>query len=131
MHVTLDVTQPLCRERIIDLEKGKEQWVSFKCEHLPNLCYCCGRLSHDDKDCELWFESEGTLSIEDQKYGLQLRAQPLRLSLPQGKMRFQFQVSMKRRMGSLVPKSPLVALISHRMAQVRWSLQIWTTIPKR
>lgn len=53
------------------------------------------------------------------------------LLLPQGKMRFLYQVSMKRRMGSLVPKSPLVALISHHRAQVRRSLQIRIAIPKR
>lgn len=65
MHVTLDVTEPLCRGGIIALEEGKKQWVSFKYKCLPNISYRCGRLSHDDKDCELSFESEGTLSIED------------------------------------------------------------------
>ena len=38
--------------------------MSFKYERLPNICYWCGRLTHDDRDCDLWIDSEGTLKTE-------------------------------------------------------------------
>ena len=41
---------------------------------MPNLCYWCGRLTHDDRDCELWIESEGTLKTEERQFGPRLRA---------------------------------------------------------
>jgi len=66
VRVAIDISQPLCRGRLISLEDGWKHWVSFKYEHLPNLCYWCGCLTHDDKDCELWIESEGRLSIDAQ-----------------------------------------------------------------
>ena len=76
VRVLIDITQPLCRGRVICLEDDKELWVSFKYERLPNLCYWCGRLTHNDRDCELWLDSEGTLEEVDKKYGLWIRAQP-------------------------------------------------------
>ena len=64
VRVAIDVSQPLCRGRVISLENGKELWVSFKYERLSNLCYWCGSHTHDNRDCEMWIESEGTLPIE-------------------------------------------------------------------
>ena len=50
--------------------------MSFKYERLSNLCYWCGSLTHDDRDCELWLKSEGTLPTEAQKFGPWIRAPP-------------------------------------------------------
>lgn len=76
VRVTIDITQPLCHGRIICLYDDQDQWVSFKYERLPNICYWCGCLTHDDQDCEIWIESEGTLSAADQQFGPWLHAQP-------------------------------------------------------
>ena len=76
VRVLVDVSQPLCRGRVICLEDGKELWVSFKYERLPNLCYWCGRITHNDRDCELWLDSEGTLEDSDKRYGPWIRAPP-------------------------------------------------------
>lgn len=51
-------------------------WVSFKYKRLPNLCYWCGQLTYDDRDCELWIDSEGTLTPEQREFGPHLRAPP-------------------------------------------------------
>ena len=76
VRVTIDMSQPLSRGRVISLESGKELWVSFKYERLSNLCYWCGSLMHDDKDCDLWIASEGTLPLESQQFGAWIRAPP-------------------------------------------------------
>ena len=61
VRVRVDVTQPLCRGRVVNLEEGGSTWVSFKYERLPIICYWCGCLDHDKKDCPLWIESKGSL----------------------------------------------------------------------
>ena len=43
-------------------------------ERLPNICYWCGSISHDEKDCSLWLCSKGTLKLDDQQFGLWIRA---------------------------------------------------------
>ncbi|XP_075640309.1 uncharacterized protein LOC142612063 [Castanea sativa] len=65
VRVRMDITIPLSRGRMVSLGQGKELWVSFKYECLPNICYWCGYLNHDNKDCEAWLESEGSLKVED------------------------------------------------------------------
>ena len=49
-------------------------WISFKYERLPNFCFWCGCLNHSDKDCELWIESKGTLTPEQQQFNSSLKA---------------------------------------------------------
>ena len=80
VRVTLNVSLPLCRGGVITLESGEKIWVSFKYERLPNICYWCGCLTHDDKNCELWIQSRGTLTTEQQQYGPNLRSPPFRLA---------------------------------------------------
>ena len=69
VRVRVDVTQPLCRRRVVNLGKGGSTWVSFKYERLPIICYWCGRLDHDEKDCSLWIESKGSLKPQDKQFG--------------------------------------------------------------
>lgn len=65
VRVTMDVTQPLCRGRMITWDQESEGWVSFMYECLPNICYWCGHLSHDDKECVVWLSGKGALSGEE------------------------------------------------------------------
>ena len=84
LKVKLDLSLPLCRGRLISLESGKQVWIGFKYERLPNICYWCGRLTHDDKDCDLWIESEGTLQSKDRQFGSGLRAPAFVMTRKQG-----------------------------------------------
>ena len=68
VKVNLDIPLPLCNGRVITLENGNKHWVSFRYERLPNICYWCGRLDHDDKDCALWISSKGSLSSKEKQY---------------------------------------------------------------
>ncbi|XP_050273150.1 uncharacterized protein LOC126716163 [Quercus robur] len=77
VRVIVNVTQPLCRGRVVTLENGTKTWVSFRYERLPNLCYWCGCLDHDDKNCEIWLQSEGSLDQSNKKYDSSIRAKPV------------------------------------------------------
>ena len=44
-RVEVNISKPLCQGRKITLHNGKEWWVSFKYERLPNICYWCGKLT--------------------------------------------------------------------------------------
>ena len=75
IQASIDLSLPLCRGRLISVgEGGKQVWIPFKYERLPNMCYWCGRLTHNDRDCELWIDSEGTLTPEQCEFGPYLRA---------------------------------------------------------
>ena len=66
LRVAVDISKPMCRGRKITMANGKEGWVSFKYERLPNICYWCGMLTHSDRDCLLWEKSRGSLRGKDQ-----------------------------------------------------------------
>lgn len=76
VRVLVDISQPLCRGRVITLDDNRELWVSFKYERLLNICYWCGCLTPNDRDCELWIDSKGTLDESEKGYGSWLRAAP-------------------------------------------------------
>ena len=76
VQVQLDVTQPLCRGKVVTLENGEQLWLTFKYERLPILCYWYGCLDHADKDCEAWIQSNGTLKLKDKRYDSSIRALP-------------------------------------------------------
>ncbi|XP_023888766.1 uncharacterized protein At4g02000-like [Quercus suber] len=59
IQVSIDLALPLCRGCLISLNDGKEIWVPFKYKRLHNICYWCGRLTHDDRDCDPRIESKG------------------------------------------------------------------------
>lgn len=76
VQVMIDITLPLCRGRVITLENGLKHWVQFRYERLPNLSFWCGSLNHADKNCKLWLQSKGTLTVDQQQYNSNLKAAP-------------------------------------------------------
>uniref|UniRef100_A0A2N9GDB5 Reverse transcriptase domain-containing protein n=1 Tax=Fagus sylvatica TaxID=28930 RepID=A0A2N9GDB5_FAGSY len=74
IRVSIDITKPLCRGRKAVLEQGRETWISFKYERLPNYCYWCGHVTHSDKDCPFWLRNQEKLHMEEQQFGPWLRA---------------------------------------------------------
>nr|XP_023926510.1 uncharacterized protein LOC112037926 [Quercus suber] len=74
IRVALNIEQPLCRGRFVDMGATGPLWVSFQYERMPVFCYWCGLMNHDEKDCQLWTDSGETLEKESQQYGPWLRA---------------------------------------------------------
>nr|XP_023928474.1 uncharacterized protein LOC112039800 [Quercus suber] len=76
IRVNVEITKLLCRGHWVLLEAGREVWVLFKYEKIPNFCYWCGLVSHDDKNCGKWLVSKGILDITNQEYNAWLPAPP-------------------------------------------------------
>ena len=74
VRVIVGVSKPLCRGRKISWDAECEGWAAFMYERLPNICYWCGSVSHDDKDCSLWLHSKGTLKSNEQQFSPWIRA---------------------------------------------------------
>ena len=83
VRVKMDITKPLCRGRMVRLGGSNRRWVSFQYKRLPIFCYWFGKLDHDEKDCHLWIQNNGSLNKDAQPYGPWLRASPDRLQKPQ------------------------------------------------
>lgn len=66
IRINLDITQPLCCGRMVNLGGPKPQWISFQYERMPIFCYWCGTLNYDEKDCPIWLWSKGSLRREGQ-----------------------------------------------------------------
>ena len=80
VRVSIDITLPLCRGRVITMENGEKHWVNFKYERLPNFCFWCGHLNHSDKDCTLSIKSKSTLSPHGEQFNSCLKAAPYKTS---------------------------------------------------
>ena len=120
--MSLDVTIPLCRGRLVSIGGDKEVWVSFKYERLSNICYWCGCFDHDDKDCKVWLNSEGTLTPEQRQFNPSLRAAPF---FPLRKQVVSVPSFYKSR------KSSIPKLVSPSMVESKKQKRDGSTTPKQ
>ena len=77
IRVAMDITKALPRCCKLWVEGEHIGWALLKYERLPDFCYWCGRVSHVEKDCEVWLKGKGSLKKEDQEYDEWLCAKPL------------------------------------------------------
>ncbi|GAU21788.1 hypothetical protein TSUD_329120, partial [Trifolium subterraneum] len=80
MRVYVDLKKPLKRGSKLNFQ-GKEIWVDYKYERLPNFCFACGRIGHQMRDCEDIEDHDevqySELEEKQQAFGPWLRASPL------------------------------------------------------
>ena len=65
VKVSLNILEPICHGRHVTFRQNSEGWISFSYELLPNICYWCGRFTHDDKECSVWLQSKGSIAVRD------------------------------------------------------------------
>ncbi|KAM0841150.1 hypothetical protein ACQ4PT_059197 [Festuca glaucescens] len=54
MKARINITKPLMRGFMLNVGENKPpKWCPFEYEYLPELCYTCGLLGHDDKSCSI------------------------------------------------------------------------------
>ena len=53
MRITINVTKPLKRGSKVTLPDGASILAIFKYERLPDFYYVCGRLDHQESDCDI------------------------------------------------------------------------------
>ena len=51
IRVDIPIDKPLRRGANVVNSNGDKFWVIFKYERLPNFCFLCGILGHDEKHC--------------------------------------------------------------------------------
>lgn len=61
IRVSMDISVPLCHERLVRLGRPSPTWVDFKYERMPIFCYWCGKVDHDERDCVQWVRSSLSL----------------------------------------------------------------------
>ncbi|CAJ2652060.1 unnamed protein product [Trifolium pratense] len=80
MRVSVDLKKPLKRGTKLNFQ-GKEIWVDYKYERLPNFCFACGRIGHQMRDCEDIEDHDevqySELEEKQQAFSPWLRASPL------------------------------------------------------
>ena len=63
IRVNIDITKPLMRGKMIQIDDLEASWVVFKYESLPIFCYRCGVFGHQDKECP--HLKTGCFSLDD------------------------------------------------------------------
>ena len=69
VRINIDISKPLLRCSKLHSEGKQVGWVGLKYERLRNFCYWCGRVTHGERDCEVWLRGNRSLRKEEQQYG--------------------------------------------------------------
>lgn len=76
IRVKVEIRQPLCRGRLVDLGDRDPIWVAFRYERLLVFCYKCGKLNHDERDCQGKSKFRGNQRSVESQYGPWLKVDP-------------------------------------------------------
>nr|POE99950.1 hypothetical protein CFP56_68859 [Quercus suber] len=74
IRVDIDITKPLMRGKMVQIEGMEKGWVHFKYERLPIYCYRCGILGHQERECHIAKKGCITAEEDDFQFGPWLRA---------------------------------------------------------
>lgn len=70
VRVEINLAQPLPKGFWLRRKnENRDIWISYKYENLPDYCYACGRIGHDNRSCKMVNREEGLNS----GYGPELR----------------------------------------------------------
>uniref|UniRef100_A0A803PR41 Zinc knuckle CX2CX4HX4C domain-containing protein n=1 Tax=Cannabis sativa TaxID=3483 RepID=A0A803PR41_CANSA len=82
LMVEIDLTQRIPAGFHLSINRGRKEWVQFKYCKIPLLCFNCGYLFHEEKEC--WRQKEFAfppIGEAVQLYGVWIKARSSNLSL--------------------------------------------------
>ena len=74
MRVDIDITKPLIRGKMLQIENVDKRCIYFKYKRLPTFCYRCGILGHQERECQSIKKGCLSTNDEDFQFGLWLQA---------------------------------------------------------
>lgn len=85
---------------------GRDFWISYKHERLPDYCYACGRLGHENRECKFVTREEGSQS----GYGPELKTERARKLLFHGTPVHQVVDEAALRVETILRQRPTIIL---------------------
>ena len=64
IRVLIDITKPLPWCCKLWSEGEHIGWALLKFKRHPNFFYWCGKVTHNERDCEVWLRGKGNLKKE-------------------------------------------------------------------
>ncbi|XVF28826.1 hypothetical protein REPUB_Repub15cG0065700 [Reevesia pubescens] len=78
VKVNLNVGKVLRRGSKVNVDGGVKVLVMFKYEHLPDFCFVCGKLDHQDNDYVVTVDMNMSLGKVIRNCGIWMKAEHLR-----------------------------------------------------
>ena len=75
--INFNVHSPLKLGKLVSLEVDRRVLALFKYERLPDFCYCCGRLDHQEIECNMAINLRKKNMKAHREFRLWLRAEGL------------------------------------------------------
>ncbi|XVF87992.1 hypothetical protein PTKIN_Ptkin19aG0013200 [Pterospermum kingtungense] len=120
VRVLLNITKPLARGKMQNMGQSGRRLAKFKYERMPDFCYYCGHLDHQEQDCVEVISMLRDGGKAERLYGPWLRAESANFSNPDSiekgpKPRYiacqrsSLRATCSRSRTSSNPSSPLIA----------------------
>ncbi|KAJ1376289.1 Zinc finger, CCHC-type [Sesbania bispinosa] len=74
LSVEIDIHKPLLPGILVGSHEDGISWVDFKFERLPQLCYKCGHIGHDEDSCKIPIADDPNAPSKDKELGPWMRA---------------------------------------------------------
>ncbi|XVF51215.1 hypothetical protein PTKIN_Ptkin04bG0166900 [Pterospermum kingtungense] len=79
LRVYININKPLKRQKILAVEGGEKVRVRFRYERLPDFCFTCGKLDHQEAECGIFIRMKKDGLAISRMFGPWLRAENMNI----------------------------------------------------